>query len=218
MPRILAALLLFLPCAGLAARPQAGVPVPAQTIVCFGDSLTAGHGAPAGSAYPDFLRKDLAQAGYRVTVINQGVDGNTTTEGLARLPGVLGAHPSIVVLELGSNDALLGQPLPGIERNLDSLIEALQQAHVRVLLSGIDIPGNLGFTPPPQLTTPYMRQFYAVYPLLASRYHLPLIPFLLQGVYGVAPLMSPDYIHPNGAGYEKVAQTVLPYVEQMLHP
>ena len=207
MLRTLAALLLLLaPCARLHA----------QAVVCFGDSLTAGHGAPPGSAYPDFLRKDLVQAGYRVTVINQGIDGNTTADGQARLPSVLAAHPSLVVLELGSNDALLGQPLPGLERNLDSLIEALQQAHIPVLLAGIDIPDNLGFTPPAQLTTPYMKQYYALYPAVAARYHLPLIPFLLQGVYGVAPLMSPDYIHPNGAGYEKVAQTVLPYVEKML--
>ena len=205
-----ALLLLSLPCAGHTA------PAPAPTIVCFGDSLTAGHGAPAGSAYPDFLRKDLAQAGYRVTVVNAGVDGETAGQALARLPTVIGDHPALVILELGVNDALYNRPLPDIRRDLGTIVEALQRAHIRVLLAGIDMPANLGFTPPPQLTTPYMRQLYGLYPTLAAQYRLPLIPFLLQGVYGVAALMSPDYIHPNGAGYEKVAATVLPYVEAMV--
>ena len=202
--------LLFLSCSCLA--------VQAQTVVCLGDSLTAGVGAPPGSAYPDFLRKDLAAAGLHAVVVEEGVGGDTTRNGLTRLPAVLGEHPAVVVLELGVNDAFSNVPLPEIEHNLRTLIEAFQQAHIRVLLAGIDVPATLPFTPPPQLTTPYMRQFYALYPALAAQYHLPLIPFLLEGVYGVEGLMSSDYIHPNATGYEKVAATVLGPVQKLLAP
>ena len=179
-----------------------------QTIVCFGDSLTAGHGAPAGSAYPDFLRKDLAAAGYHVTLANQGVSGDTTKDGLARMPAVLRAHPAIVILEFGANDGLRGQPVPGIEQHLTTMILAFQRAHIQVLLAGMDLPPNLG--------PDYVKQFDAIYPTLAAKYKLPLIPFLLQGVYGDDALMSPDYIHPNGDGYGRVAKTVLVYLEPLL--
>ncbi len=188
----------------------------AQTVVCFGDSLTAGVGAPPGSSYPDFLRKDFAATGSHVVVLEEGVGGMDTKEGLRRLPAVLSEHPAVVVLELGINDAFFQAPLPGIEKNLRTLIDAFQQAHIRVLLAGIDVSPTLPFTPPPQLTTPYMRQFYALYPALAAQYHLPLIPFLLEGVYGDVTLMSPDYVHPNAAGYEKVARTVLGPVQKLL--
>ena len=207
MIRLLVALLL---CSGVAAQ--------AQTVLCFGDSLTAGVGAPPSSAYPDFLRKDLAAAGSHAVVMEEGTGGLTAKDALALLPKVLAAHPEVVVLELGVNDAFGNVPMPDIEHNLRTIIDALQKAHVRILLAGINLSPTLPFTPPPQLTTPYMRQFYALYPALAAQYHLPLIPFLLEGVYGVEGLMSPDYIHPNAAGYEKVAQTVLGPVQKLLAP
>ncbi len=195
-----AAALLLLSLASLVAH--------AQTIVCFGDSLTAGQGAAPGNSYPDFLRKDLAAAGFHGTVVNQGVSGDTTKDGLSRMAQVLRAHPSIVILELGANDGIRGQMLPGIEHNLSIMIQAFQRAHIQVLLAGIDLPPNLG--------ADYVKQFDAIYPELAKRYKLPLIPFLLQGVYGVFGLMSQDYIHPNDAGYEKVALTVQDYLQPML--
>ena len=179
-----------------------------QTVVCFGDSLTQGVGAPAGSAYPDFLRKDLLEAGYHLDLINQGVAGDTTKDGMARVDAVLRAHPAVVVLELGANDGLRGQPVPGIVHNLSTMIDTFERARIRVLLAGIDLPPNLG----PE----YVKQFDAVYPALAAKYKLPLIPFLLQDVYGVEGMMSPDYLHPNGMGYERVARNVVPYLEPML--
>ena len=203
MIRTLATLLsaLFI---ALAVQAQGAQPL----VVCFGDSLTAGHGAPPGSAYPDFLRKDLAAAGYHVTLANQGVSGDTTKDGLARMPAVLRAHPALVVLEFGANDGLRGQPVPGIVEHLDTMILAFQRAHIRVLLIGMDLPPNLG--------PDYVKQFDGMYPALAKKYKLPLVPFLLQGVYGDDTLMSPDYIHPNGDGYAHVAKNVLPYLEPML--
>jgi acyl-CoA thioesterase-1 len=202
MLRTLTALLLFCSAHLVLAQTQA------QTVVCFGDSLTAGYGAPPGSAYPDYLRRDLLQAGYHVTLLNQGVTGATTKDGLAQVPAVLQAHPAIVILELGANDGLRGQPVDLTVHNLNTMIETFRRAHIRVLLAGIDLPPNLG--------RDYVKQFDALYPALAAKYKLPLIPFLLQGVYGVDGLMSPDSMHPNGAGYERVAQVVLPYLEPML--
>jgi acyl-CoA thioesterase-1 len=189
----------------------------AQTVVCFGDSLTFGTGALPGSAYPDFLEKDLTAAGYHATVLNQGVGGNTTTDGLARLPAVLAAHPKVVVLAFGANDAVAAVPVAAIEHNLGVMIETLQHAHVRVLLAGINIPrGEAPIYMKQHLPAGYLDQFYAIYPELAKQYSIPYIPFLLEGAYGVPGMMSPDYLHPDAAGYEKVALNVLPGVEQLL--
>lgn len=180
----------------------------AQTILCFGDSLTAGYRAPAGYAYPDFLGKSLTAAGYRVTLINQGVDGDTTKDALARMPLALGTHPSIVILEFGGNDGLRGQPVPGIDQNLATMIRTFQQNHIRVLLTGIMLPPNFG----PE----YTKQFNVIYPELAAKFHVPFMPFILQGVYDHTDLMSPDGIHPNAYGYKKVADNIEPYVVAML--
>ncbi len=207
MFRILAGFLLFWCCAS----------AHAQTVICFGDSLTFGTGSTPGSAYPDFLRKDLAAAGYHATVVNEGVGGNTTADGLARLPAVLALHPAVVVLALGANDAIAAVPVSTIEHNLGVMIEALQHAHIRVLLAGIDLPpGEEPIYMKERLQPSYLHQFYAIYPELAKQYNVPYIPFLLEGAYGVPGMMSPDYLHPDAAGYEKVAENVLPGVEQLL--
>ena len=180
----------------------------AQTVVCFGDSLTAGTGAPAGSSYPDFLRTDVQNAGYHATILNQGVAGETTKDGLSRIDDVLAAHPAIVVLELGANDGLRGLPPDSTAANLGTMIQQLQRAHIRVVLAGIQMPPNLGLQ--------YVHQYDAIFPDLAARYKIALIPWLLQGVYGVEGLMSSDYIHPNGEGYVRVAQTVFDALKPML--
>jgi acyl-CoA thioesterase-1 len=195
--RLAAVLLLLLP--GLAH---------AQAILCFGDSLTAGYRAPVGDAYSDFLGKSLTAAGYHVRLINQGIDGDTTKDALARLPSALATHPSIVILELGANDGLRGQPAAGIYQNLSTMIQTFQHNHIRVLLAGIMLPPNFG----PDYTT----QFNAIYPSLAAKYHLPLMPFFLKDVYGISTLMSDDGIHPNAYGYKKIADNIQPYVVAML--
>ena len=122
---------------------------------------------------------------------------------------VLALHPSIVVLELGANDGLRGFPVPDIERNLSRIIEQLQRAHARVLLLGMRLPPNLG--------PDYVGQYEALFPALAQKYKLPLVPFLLEHVYDHDELLSPDNLHPNAAGYRVVAQNVLPYLQPMLH-
>lgn len=169
-------------------------------IVCFGDSLTAGYGLDPGNSYPDVLQKDLNQEGYRYRVINRGISGETTQDGLARLPLVLGEKPQIVVLEFGANDGLRGQPVTVAEANLAQMIEAFQKAGVRVLLAGITLPPNYGHE--------YISKFDAMYPDLSGRFKVPLIPFLLAGVAGNPKLMQQDGLHPNIEGTRLVAQTV----------
>ncbi len=187
-----------------------------STVVCFGDSLTAGYGAHTGLDYPAFLQRDLSRDGHPAEVLNQGVVGDTAKDAVHRLPDVLKARPMLVVVELGANDALHQEPLPEIEQSLATVIETLQQHGIPLVLAGLEIPPHPGFTPPPQFTTPYMRQFYAIYRSLAARYHVALVPFFLEGVYGDPSMMSQDGIHPNGNGYRKVAETVLPQVEEQL--
>ncbi len=187
----------------------------AQTVLCFGDSLTAGTGALPGESYPDFLRKDLAQAGYRAEVVNAGTAGIVTGDALKKLPQALAGHPSIVVLELGANDAIYGLPIASTERNLRAMITEVQAAKAKLILAGLDMRPLEPLLPPTALT-PAFIQLFPLHGMLANEYRIPNIPFLLQGVYGMPGLMSQDFIHPNGQGYEKVAETVLPYVEAAL--
>ena len=123
----------------------------AQTIACFGDSLTAGYQAPEGQSYPDDLRKDLAQMGYHATVLNFGQSGNTSKDGLSRIDTVLAAKPSIVILELGANDGFAGTPISIIAKNLATMIQTFQKRHMRVLLVDMMMTPNLG----PE----YLKQF-----------------------------------------------------------
>ena len=170
-------------------------------IVCFGDSLTSGYGAAGGQSYPDFLESDLIEQGIHPRMVNAGVTGATSKDGLDRVASVLARHPDVVVLEFGANDGLRGAPVSTISANLSNIIEALQRARVRVMLAGIYMPPNYG----PE----YVQQFNAIYPALARRYKVPLLPFILQDVYGVPGMMSGDGIHPNGEGYQIVARNVL---------
>ena len=170
-------------------------------IVCFGDSLTAGFGVDPGQSYPDDLQRDLDRAGYHYRVLNRGVNGETTQDGLARLRLVLSEKPQIVVLELGANDGLRGQPVAIAEAHLAQMIEAFQKDGVRVVLAGITLPPNYG----PE----YIRKFESMYTELAARYKLPLIPFLLAGVAANPRLMQQDGLHPNAEGTRLVAQTVM---------
>src|SRR6185437_15397744 len=107
-----------------------------KTIVCFGDSITAGRGAPAGHSYPDYLQKLLDSRGYHYRVLNMGISGDTTKDGVARLPNVLAAHPAIVVVEIGGNDMLRGLPITATRANLDRVISTLKRAGIKVALAG----------------------------------------------------------------------------------
>ena len=182
---------------------------PKPAVVAFGDSLSAGYGAEAGKSYPDYLQKLLDQNKFRYRVINAGVSGDTTTDGVERMRDVLNAHPAVVILEFGGNDGLRGQPLTGTKANLEQMIVSLQKAGSTVVLAGMTLPRNYG--------AEYIHSFEKIYVDLAKQYKLVLIPFLLQGVAASgAGLMQQDSIHPTAAGNEKVAATVYRYLAPVL--
>jgi len=219
----------LLACGGSANRPQSGVenqfqassePVrssaaasPTETdtrpvIAAFGDSLSAGFGLEAGKSYPDDLQRLLDTAGYRYRVVNLGVSGDTTTDGVERLPETLAVHPAIVVLEFGANDGLRGLPVSAARKNLAAMIESLQKAGARILLAGMTLPRNYG----PE----YIHSFEQMYLLLAKQYKVGRVPFLLDGVGGVPELTQPDGLHPTAQGAEIVARNVMQYLQPLL--
>lgn len=177
-------------------------------IVAFGDSLTAGFGAEPGLSYPDFLQKELDRRGLAWRVVNSGVSGDTTTDGLNRLPEVLAYRPAMVVLEFGGNDGLRGLPLEITRTNLDRMIDELRKAGARVVLAGMTLPPNYG--------AEYIRPFEQMYSQLAAKYKIPRIPFLLAGVGGRAALMQRDGLHPTAEGNAIVAQTVFKALQPLL--
>jgi acyl-CoA thioesterase-1 len=179
-------------------------------VVAFGDSLTAGFGAEPGNSYPDFLQKDLDRAGLHWYVINAGVSGDTTTDGVNRLGEVLAYKPRIVIVEFGGNDGLRGLPIETTRANLDQMLMTLQGAGVKVILAGMTLPPNYG--------PDYIRTFEQIYRDLAAKYKVTRIPFLLERVATVATrnLMQRDGLHPTGPGNAIVAETVMRYLMPLL--
>jgi len=199
-----------------APTPPAASPEPAaQTrddrpvIVAFGDSLTAGYGTDAGNSYPDFLEQDLNAKGFHYRVVNAGISGNTTKDGIERLDDVLALKPAIVIVAFGGNDGLRGLPIDSTRKNLDQIVSTLRHAGTKVVLGGITLPPNYG--------ADYIRQFNEIYASLAKQYHVPLLPFLLQDVYGTAGSMQADGIHATAQGNRQVARNLLPLILPLLH-
>ncbi|MDP9053093.1 MAG: arylesterase [Acidobacteriota bacterium] len=189
-------------------NPEAAEKDTRPIVAAFGDSISAGFGVEAGKSFPDDLQRLIDAAGYRYRVVNLGVSGDTTTDGLERLPALLAIHPSIVILELGGNDGLRGLPVASAEKNLAAMIEALQKDRARILLAGMTLPRNYG----PE----YIQSFDNIYTDLASRYQIARIPFLLDGVGGHPDLMQPDGIHPTAEGSQIVARNVFKYLRHIL--
>ena len=178
-------------------------------IVAFGDSLTAGYGTDTGNSYPDFLERDLNAKGFHYRVVNAGISGYTTKDGLDRLDDVLALKPALVIVAFGGNDGLRGLPIESTRRNLDRIVSTLQHAGVKVVLGGITLPPNYG--------ADYIRQFNETYALLARQYRVPLLPFLLKDVYGVPGSMQADGIHATAQGNQQVARNLLPLITPLLH-
>ncbi len=182
-------------------------------IVCFGDSLTAGYGTDAGESYPDDLQTLLDQAGYPYRVVNEGISGNTTKDGLDRVADVIAMKPAVVVLEFGGNDGLRGLPIKDSRANLDAMLAKLTAAtpgtpKIRVMLAGITLPPDYG--------PDYIAQFRDSYVVLAKKYKVPLLPFLLKGVYGVPGMMQADETHATKAGNAVVAGNVMGVLTPLL--
>jgi acyl-CoA thioesterase-1 len=175
-------------------------------IVVLGDSLAVSPSIP--ESFPARLQDFLDAAGHRWTVSNAGVSGDTTSRGLARFASVVREDSDILVLELGANDGLRGVELATIERNLSQMIERAQAMGIEVLLCGMETPPTHGLE--------YTAKFHQLFPALAARHRVPLVPFLLSGVVLNPDLNGDDGIHPNAAGARRIAETVWPHLESLV--
>lgn len=174
-----------------------------KRIVVFGDSLTAGYGLEdVKDAYPGLLQQkiDSLQLGY--TVINSGISGETTAGGKNRIDWVLNQKPSVIILELGANDGLRGVPLTETKMNLQYIIDAVKTKYpsTKIVLAGMQIPPNFG--------QDYTNEFKNIFPALAQKNQVALIPFLLENVGGIPSLNQSDGIHPTAKGHKILAKNV----------
>jgi acyl-CoA thioesterase-1 len=189
-----------------AATPEQTLP----KIVAFGDSLTAGYGlASPKQSYPSLLQQKLDADGFKYEVVNAGVSGDTSAGGLRRIDWSLDAGGvRFVILELGANDFLRGQPIAETKKNLAAIIERAKSRGAEVLLAGIYTTTNTG--------RDYETQIRDAYQSLAKEHNVTLIPFFLEGVAGDDKLNQDDRIHPNIEGTKIVADTVYKYLKSML--
>lgn len=178
----------------------------------LGDSLAEGFGVDPDKSYPSLLQRKLDEKGYRYRVVNQGISGDTTSGGLARLRSALDLQPEVLVLELGGNDGLRGVPVASTKANLENIITQTQAAGAQILLAGMTLPPNYG--------PDYIRAFEKIYKDLAEKYKLRLIPFLMEdirsGILTNRRLMQPDGIHPSAEGQAIIAETVYRYLKPLL--
>ena len=185
--------------------PAAAAPAATATrprLLFFGNSLTAGYGVEPEEAFPALVGQKIDSLKLKYEVINAGLSGETTAGGRSRVGWVLRRPVAVFVLELGGNDGLRGLPLTATRANLQAIIDTVRRRspQAQIVLAGMQIPPNLGQS--------YARDFQKIYPALAAKNHLPLIPFLLVGVGGDAKLNQRDGIHPTPAGHRLVARTV----------
>jgi acyl-CoA thioesterase-1 len=181
----------------------------APVILVLGDSLSAAYGIPVEQGWVSLLQRRLAERGFPHRVVNASISGDTTNGGLSRLPVALEQHrPAIVILELGANDGLRGQPPMAMSANLARMIELSQKAGARVLLAEMRIPPNYGPL--------YAQKFQATFGELAKRYDIPLIPFLLDGVAGNFALTQDDGLHPRVEGQPRILDNVWAVLEPVL--
>lgn len=181
-----------------------------KTILFFGDSLTAGYGLDTEEAFPALIQNKLDSLGLNYTAINSGLSGETTSGGLNRLDWVLNQKIDVFVLELGANDGLRGIPLKETRSNLQQMIDLVKtkNENTKIILAGMQIPPNLGLD--------YTTEFKTMFPQLAEKNNVDLIPFLLEGVAGNPDLNIEDGIHPNVAGQKIVRENVWAILKSVL--
>jgi acyl-CoA thioesterase-1 len=189
---------------------QAAVAKP-LVVLAFGDSLTAGYQLPPGQGFAPQLEKALKANGRDVTVVGAGVSGDTSTQGRARIGWVLAGmkqKPDLVVLELGANDMLRGQPPRVAKDNLDAMVKAFKARGARVLVAGMRANPTLGKA--------YVTEFEALFPAVAKANGVALYPFFLDGVAAQKGLQLADGMHPNAKGVAVMVNRILPAVEREL--
>lgn len=180
----------------------------ATKIVVFGDSLVAGYGLQQSESFPAQLEKALTEKGYNVEVIKAGISGDTTAGGRARVASAVKLQPKIAVVVLGGNDVLRGLPPAHTRDNLNAILAAFHEQHIKIILAGMKAPVQLGVD--------YMKAFDAIYPELAKQYGASLYPFFLEEVYGHPNLNLNDGIHPTAEGVGIIVKRILPLVEAEL--
>ena len=177
-------------------------------ITVIGDSLTAGYGLERKNAFPALLEAALKTHGIAARVIGAGVSGDTTSGGLSRLAWALGDKPDLVIVELGANDGLRGIDPAVTHKNLDQIVARIKSRGIRVLLTGMKAPPNLG--------RDYAKAFNAVFPAVAKKHNVPFYPFFLEGVAAKLELNQKDGKHPNVQGVAVITERILPYVKAAL--
>ena len=184
--------------------------VDAKTILIVGDSISAGYGINPEQGWVQLLQKRLDQQYPKQhKVVNASVSGETTSGALARMPKLLQSYkPDVVVIELGGNDALRGQPPQMIQKNLGQLVQQSQQAKAKVLLFGMKIP--------PNYVTAYSQAFENNYKVISQQYKIKLLPFFMQGIAGHKDLMQNDQIHPNAKAQSILLNNAYPYIKGAL--
>lgn len=181
----------------------------AGTLLVVGDSISAAFGLDSSQGWVHLLEKRLAEQGYPHRVVNASLSGDTSAGGVARLPGLLAEHrPSLVIVELGGNDGLRGQPPAQLQQNLAAMVEQSQKAGAKVLILGMQLPPNYGV----RYTTAFARVFSQV----AQDRQVPLVPFFLQGVGGVPGMMQYDGIHPAAQAQPILLDNLWPSLKPLL--
>ena len=184
------------------------IPVDAPMVLFLGDSITAGLHLPADQAFPAAAQRHSIEAGNPFRIVNAGVSGDTTRGGLNRLPLLLKtAKPKVVVVELGANDGLRGQPLKGIEENLREIVVLATEANAGVLLLQMNVPSNLG---------DYAKDFAQIYLDICIDLDVMLVPSFLDGVGGVPEMNLADGMHPTPEGHERLAKNIRRPLASML--
>ncbi|MDH1630840.1 arylesterase [Pseudomonas mosselii] len=181
----------------------------AGTLLVVGDSISAGFGLDTRQGWVSLLQQQLKKEGFDDQVVNASISGDTSAGGQARLSALLAAHkPDLVVLELGGNDGLRGQPPQQLQQNLAAMIDQSRQAGAKVVLLGMRLPPNYGVR--------YTTAFAQVYEQLATDKKVPLVPFFLEGVGGVPELMQADGIHPAAAAQQRLLENAWPTIKPLL--
>ncbi|WP_273336066.1 arylesterase [Acinetobacter populi] len=188
----------------------ASMPLQAKTILIVGDSISAAYGMSPEQGWVKLLQQRIEQKYPKQhRVVNASVSGETTSGALARLPKLLSTYkPEIVVIELGGNDGLRGQPPQLIQKNLSQLVQLSKNSKAQVLLFGMKIPPNYG--------TSYSKAFENNYQVVAKQHNIQLLPFFLEGVAGNNALMQSDLIHPNVKAQSKLLDSAWKYIEPSL--
>ena len=195
-------------CVFLLAAPAPALASTRPVLVCFGDSITAGYGLPAGQSYPDYLQQRLDERGFHYNVNNQGTSGATTKDAVASLPAILRLNPEIVIVEFGGNDGLRGLPTDATRKNLDTMLTALENAHIKVLLAGITLPPDYG--------PDYIHSFEQVFRDLAAKHRVVFIPMIYKDLIHIPNTIQQDGIHPTAKGSGILADTMFAALKPLL--